>query len=240
MATVVTRMSQLRDEQDEHDKFGAAGSSAMSPSFEQVEHAFRQLELRVEQVGTRRAHRALARARAAVEAVRFRQQTSLLREVYNIIAHLGTALYPERGLSGYGDSVEEALETARRENRAKLGLAGAGDVMTALSGNLVTKAVQKVTLRTSITPEMTYTPGVNPGDPAKVEGSTFGKVAMEFLKPELEIQTPAGAVRMAPNGRPLFNYFPLVAGAVILVGGAAAYFIARGVWDALGFGKGRR
>lgn len=239
MAQVVTRMSQLRDEQDEHEKFGSAGSAAMAPSFEQVEHAYRQFELRAERAGTRRARRALATARDAVEAVRFRQETSLLRDVYNLIAHLSVHALPEQGLSGYGNSVEESLETARRENRASLGLAGTADVVAALGGNLVTKAVQKVTLRTAITPEMTYTPGANPGDPAKVEGSTFGKVAMEFLKPELEIQTPAGAVRMAPNGRPLFNYFPLVAGAVVVVVGVTSYFIARGILDAFGFGKGR-
>jgi len=237
---VVMRMSQLRDEQDEHDRFGATGSAVQTPSFEQVEHAYRQFALRAERVGTRKAKRALGMVQQAVEALRYTNDSQSNKIVYNMIAQLGASILPASGLAGFGGSLEEALATARQQNREELGLAGMGaapDVSSLLSGNLITKAVQKVTLRTSITPEMSYAPGSSPGDPAKVEGSSFGKIAMSFIKPELEIQTPAGTVYMAPNGRPSFNYFPFVAAGFIVLGVGSAYFIGRGILDALGWGR---
>lgn len=128
---------------------------------------------------------------------------------------------PRQGGMGSPPTLDE-LEIIRSNNRAALGLGAPLDFPV---GNLFGQTVNKVTLKTSVTPEMSYAPGA-PGQPAQVTNETGGpgEFVLKFLQPDLEIETPAGTVSVAPYGKPEQNYFWPAAVVSLLAGGALAYF----------------
>ena len=101
------------------------------------------------------------------------------------------------------------------------GQAAAAGVLTATaSGDFVSAAaalgragVQRVTIRTQVSPPVTITPfePSPPGPPNPL---------LAFLKPSIEVETPGGPITVAPYGPPTGDYFPwLVAGlAVVVIG----------------------
>jgi hypothetical protein len=108
-------------------------------------------------------------------------------------------------------------------------------VVSAVKGgvpNLVTGAVQKVVIKSQITPDVAYVPGA-PGEPAKIERKPgffagLGEQILKLAKFSAEIQTPAGTVTMEPYGKPTENYVPVVAVVGAVGAGVVGWLMWRG------------
>lgn len=111
-----------------------------------------------------------------------------------------------------------------------LDVSGAANLIMGATGNLITGAVRKVTIKTQIAPTVSYTPGA-PGEPARAQSEGFGAEAvLALIKPEIEMETPAGVVRMAPYGTPSpGKWFWPVVGAFLLGSTVLVTLAARGV-----------
>ena len=91
------------------------------------------------------------------------------------------------------------------------------------AGAVGAKAVDRVTIRSQVTPELTYDPTA-PGGQAR-EPSWV----MELVRPEIVLHTPAGPMAFAPYGPPKRNYFPLAVAAGVVGTGALGYLVLRGL-----------
>ncbi len=115
-----------------------------------------------------------------------------------------------------------------------LGFSPAGLVQT-LTGSapadLLLQAVGPVTIRSQLTPEITYAPGQNGGPPTEQSSGGPGEILLQLLKPEIEWKSPLGVTSMAPYGKPTANYFPEVAGVFVVVTGVLAWLAYRGLRD---------
>lgn len=115
--------------------------------------------------------------------------------------------------------------TPIRYPHAHAGRAGMGDVSDtvrrfarqAASGGVV----RRVTLRSNISPDISLDPAQATG--ARPRRGRFSEALLRFAKPEIEVETPAGAIRVAPYGPPTTNLFwPVV---ILGTAGAAALTI---------------
>lgn len=143
-----------------------------------------------------------------------------------------------RGSAGEVGSLGEALERARRAKRAGLGLAGLG------AASVLASSVRSVTLRSQVTPEVTWRPGARgaPGA-AQQSGGGFGAWLLSVVRPDVEVDTAMGKFRVAPYGTADATYWPLLAAGGAIVGGTALFLAARGavaVWRDLSGGGARR
>lgn len=86
-------------------------------------------------------------------------------------------------------------------------------------------SVRNVTFRSQISPDFTY----DPNEPIPPGRGGFGQVLMSIVKPEVDVDTAAGRITMAPWGRPTLPLFPLAVGVVLLGGAAVAGLIVRGL-----------
>ena len=85
-------------------------------------------------------------------------------------------------------------------------------------GSLVNAAVKKITIRSQLTPEVSFVPG-GAGQPDRIEKQPgFGAWLLNLLKLSVEVETPAGVVTSEPYGKPTANYF--VPATVVAVAGA--------------------
>lgn len=125
-----------------------------------------------------------------------------------------------RRRSSPSSSLVAALEEERARNRAALGLSGLG------AASVLASAVERVTIRTQATPELTWRPGAAP---AEQGGGGVGAWLLGIIKPDVEVRTAFGTVRVAPYGQATRTYWPIVAAGTVVVGGGAVYLIARGL-----------
>jgi hypothetical protein len=124
---------------------------------------------------------------------------------------------------GIGDDLDEKIAQARDYNRREMGLAGdeAQEHLGAgLPLDLVSQAVRKITIRSTITPDVIYVPGQPPQ--AKGAGSGALPAFGPFVRPEIEVDTPGGVVTAAPYGHPKANYFPIFAATLAALATATA------------------
>lgn len=129
-----------------------------------------------------------------------------------------------------------ALSPARRES------SGLGADVSSLSsrirkrlGGAAAASVQRVTIRTALSPSASFTgeqifgppPGAPPARPFR-----FNELFLRLAKPAFEVQTPAGTIIAAPYGQPTTNYF----WPAVILGGAG--LTALGVLAFKGWRKG--
>lgn len=156
------------------------------------------------------------------------------------LAACAMKLHEARTTRGAGSewNTQEALdEIAQREMVATTQSAANGmgapipfDLGGAAS-SLFGQTVQKVTIKTNVTPEMSYEAGA-PGEPPIVTNETGGpgEFLLKKVQPKIEMETPMGRVDMAPYGEPQSGkWFWPVAIASVVVGGAGLYFLIRGI-----------
>lgn len=78
-------------------------------------------------------------------------------------------------------------------------------------------AVKRVTIRSNLSPDITLDPREAAGPTGSVPGAPpgtgfrrrggFSEALLAFAKPEIEVETPVGIVRVAPWGPPTTNLF---------------------------------
>lgn len=129
----------------------------------------------------------------------------------------------------------EQIADKLTQKRVDVGLAG----MSGVTDSLFSSAVKQVTIKSTMTPDITYTPGPN-GQATKTTGGGPGEWILAALKPSFEVQTPAGPLKVAPYGEPTENYFwPVVAGLGALALGTG-FFTVKGVKASLGSSSSKR
>lgn len=89
--------------------------------------------------------------------------------------------------------------------------------LTNIASSLARSMVKGVTIRSQVTPDFTYDPWA-PTPPAPPGGG--GSWLMEFVKPEITIETGEQPIVIAPYGTPTENYMPhaIFGGIAALVG----------------------
>ena len=108
--------------------------------------------------------------------------------------------------------------------RSQLNGLGASLISDVASG-IARGSVKSVTFRSQISPDYSY----DPNAPIRPGGGGFGQILMQIVKPEVEVDTAAGRVSMAPWGKPTLPLFPLAVGVVILGAAAVAGLVVRGL-----------
>lgn len=99
-----------------------------------------------------------------------------------------------------------------RQNLTRAAEAAAGGDWNRAVSALGRGAVRSITIRTQISPPITLDPFAEA--PPDAPPNPF----LAFLKPEITVETPTGAMTVAPYGRPTTNYLPWLIAATVLVG----------------------
>lgn len=134
----------------------------------------------------------------------------------------------------------EELEAIRARNRAALGLAGLAAPPTprgvrfpSIAGPIA-RQIKYVKVRSQVSPDVTLEQGPGgwfeprPGPPSF--GAQFLK---SIVKPEIEVGTPLGPIRVAPYGVPERRYdLVVIAGGAVVLGGLVAWVVSRFVRQA--------
>ena len=81
--------------------------------------------------------------------------------------------------------------------------------------NLLQSSIKKVKVRTQLTQEFVYDPWAPAGAPS--EGENW---LMNFIKPEIVVETSAGDVPLAPRGTPErdYSFVPFVGAGLMVIG----------------------
>lgn len=106
------------------------------------------------------------------------------------------------------------LSPARRPQAPLHGMGDAGSAVSRLVGSVASAGVvRSVTIRSNISPDITLDPrayAVDPRTGRPMGGErrgVFTEALLRFAKPEIEVETAAGRIRVAPYGAPTTNLF---------------------------------
>lgn len=127
------------------------------------------------------------------------------------------------------------LEAIRARNRSALGLAGLAEAPPARGVSFpsivgpIARQIQYVTVRSQIAPDVTLEQGAGGWFEAKPGPPSFGaRFLASVVKPEIEVGTPLGPIRVAPYGVPERRYdLVVIAGGALALGGALAWLVSR-------------
>ncbi|MCC6752022.1 MAG: hypothetical protein IT371_30500 [Deltaproteobacteria bacterium] len=113
-----------------------------------------------------------------------------------------------------------ALGAAPKTSPVNAGVAA----MQRVAGNVASRAISRVTIRSQITPDYSVDPSAAGPSAAPKQG--FGNVLMGLIRPAIYVETPAGTIRVEPWGQPRSNYLPVI----LALGGVAALAVFGGVY----------
>lgn len=117
--------------------------------------------------------------------------------------------------------------TRSRRQHGGFGSLGESDAV-AIGRAIGQAAVQDVTFRTQITPDVAINPFA-PGAPTANQSPTMDWFLRYVMKPSVRVTTPAGVFEEAPWGRPTGNFFPILAAGAVLGGVLLVGVVYRGL-----------
>jgi hypothetical protein len=103
---------------------------------------------------------------------------------------------------------------------------GQDSIMGAL-GQVARRSIRRVTFRSAVSPEIELDP--NQEGPRSSGQGGGGEAFLRFAKPAWYLDIGGSVVKLAPWGEPTTNYFPLLAGAAVVVGALGVGLAIRGL-----------
>ena len=111
---------------------------------------------------------------------------------------------------------------------AYLTLGSGSDAVAQTFASVGKASIRGVRFRSAITPEIVLDSKDLAGKPGAA-GEGKPSALMSFIRPAVYIDTPMGTRAIAPFGEPTRNWFPVVAGAAVILAAVGAGTMLRGM-----------